>query len=270
LFSQMYLPPECVNTMKYPAFWQNTKNPSLKNFLEFRLQIGRALEWKEDFKARILILFIWAVSEKGYMFQQTILWKEGIMEFENIGLCHLKEASSAVQKKQALSYTSNRLQYTPTHRINLQLFKTLDLQRIKRIRTAKRKHEDFNSRLLGTIVTEEDSDEGEGDEKKELESSDDEEHEIIVNENFLTFDEAVQRFGRLHSKLLAVDLLDDGLYFGLDGPTFKFPSQLFNIKVLRYEIRSIILLQGTYNAEGYCDFTIQINPYKEIFYYVDE
>ncbi|CAG8801774.1 27757_t:CDS:2, partial [Gigaspora margarita] len=88
-------------------------------------------------------------------------------------------------------------------RINLQLFKpfveaTSTQDKDNRSTTheenkdRKRRHEDFNSRLLGTIVTEEDSDEGEGDEKKELESSDDEEHEIIVNENFLNFDEAVQ------------------------------------------------------------------------------
>ncbi|CAG8848236.1 35070_t:CDS:1, partial [Racocetra persica] len=38
-------------------------------------------------------------------------------------------------------------------------------------------YEDFNSKLLGTIVTEED-DEGEDDEKKDLESSDDEKKDI--------------------------------------------------------------------------------------------
>ncbi|CAG8774386.1 31653_t:CDS:2, partial [Racocetra persica] len=48
LFSQTYLPPffamylssECVNALKYSAFWQNTNDPSLKNFLEFQLQMG--------------------------------------------------------------------------------------------------------------------------------------------------------------------------------------------------------------------------------------
>ncbi|PKY27509.1 hypothetical protein RhiirB3_443256 [Rhizophagus irregularis] len=41
------------------------------------------------------------------------------------------------------------------------------------------------------------------------------------------------QFAGLHGQLIAVDLLDDGLYFSLDGSTFKFPFRLLNIKTMR-------------------------------------
>jgi len=37
----------------------------------------------------------------------------------------------------------------------------------------------------------------------------------------------------LEGQLFGIDLLDDGLYFGLDGPTYRFPTQLSDIKALR-------------------------------------
>ncbi|CAB4418077.1 unnamed protein product [Rhizophagus irregularis] len=37
----------------------------------------------------------------------------------------------------------------------------------------------------------------------------------------------------LEGQLFAIDLVDDGLYFSLDGPTYRFPAQLCDINTLR-------------------------------------
>ncbi|CAG8527663.1 458_t:CDS:10 [Acaulospora morrowiae] len=37
----------------------------------------------------------------------------------------------------------------------------------------------------------------------------------------------------LEGQLIGIDLLDEGLYFGFDGPAFNFPAQICNIEVLR-------------------------------------
>uniref|UniRef100_U9TAL3 Uncharacterized protein n=1 Tax=Rhizophagus irregularis (strain DAOM 181602 / DAOM 197198 / MUCL 43194) TaxID=747089 RepID=U9TAL3_RHIID len=37
----------------------------------------------------------------------------------------------------------------------------------------------------------------------------------------------------LEGQLFAIDLVDDGLYFNLDGPTYRFPAQLCDINTLR-------------------------------------
>ena len=36
----------------------------------------------------------------------------------------------------------------------------------------------------------------------------------------------------LEGQLFGIDLLDDRLYFGLDGPTYRFPAQLSSINML--------------------------------------
>ncbi|CAG8625390.1 3081_t:CDS:10 [Cetraspora pellucida] len=41
------------------------------------------------------------------------------------------------------------------------------------------------------------------------------------------------QFSGLNGQIIGIDLLDDGLYFGLEGPTFNFPAQLTDIKCLR-------------------------------------
>ncbi|PKY13044.1 hypothetical protein RhiirB3_424778 [Rhizophagus irregularis] len=83
----MYLSPECINALKYPAFWRNRDDPSLKKFLDFRRCMGdlkdpemehsrynlelntitsyydgtteigkKARKWKEEFKASYFVL----------------------------------------------------------------------------------------------------------------------------------------------------------------------------------------------------------------------
>ncbi|CAG8643592.1 4902_t:CDS:2, partial [Paraglomus occultum] len=70
-----------------------------------------------------------------------------------------------------------------------------------------------------------------------------------VLDNFLKedlSDEEVQdskilgiQFAGLNGQIIGIDLLDDGLYFGLEGPTFSFPAQLTNIKCLRSALEAL-------------------------------
>ncbi|CAG8752445.1 5967_t:CDS:2, partial [Funneliformis caledonium] len=175
----MYLSPECFNALKYPAFWRNRKDPSLKKFLDFRRCMGdlndpemehsrynleqnaitsyynetteigkKAQKLKKEFKARYFVLLgfsdclfaqtpcellackakvaclsvddkksssvklFWnledIIMESEVVNERAQLqWKEGMMEFEEIGLSHLKETSSAVKKKQISTYKRN-------------------------------------------------------------------------------------------------------------------------------------------------------------------
>ncbi|CAG8590631.1 9227_t:CDS:10, partial [Funneliformis mosseae] len=74
------------------------------------------------------------------------------------------------------------------------------------------------------------------------------------------------QFAGLYGQLLAVDLFDNGLYFCLEGPDFKFPSQLPNIKPLRQTLEERIIQKATILLQ----FDTQINPYKKIFHSIDE
>ncbi|CAG8614951.1 1449_t:CDS:10 [Funneliformis caledonium] len=78
------------------------------------------------------------------------------------------------------------------------------------------------------------------------------------------------QFAGLYGQLLAVDLFDNGLYFGLEGPDFKFPSQLPNIKPLRQTLEERIIQKVTVLSQFDTQFDTQINPYKKVFHIVDE
>ena len=47
----------------------------------------------------------------------------------------------------------------------------------------------------------------------------------------------------LEGQLFAIDLLDEGLYFSLNGPTFRFPAVLNNIEVLRSSLEVLYLFK---------------------------
>ncbi|CAG8644530.1 368_t:CDS:2, partial [Funneliformis mosseae] len=47
------------------------------------------------------------------------------------------------------------------------------------------------------------------------------------------------QFAGLEGQIIGVDLLDNGLYFGLEGPHFSFPAQLSNIKCLRNALEAL-------------------------------
>ncbi|CAJ0884380.1 14102_t:CDS:2, partial [Entrophospora sp. SA101] len=50
----------------------------------------------------------------------------------------------------------------------------------------------------------------------------------------------------LHGQLFGIDLLDRGLYFGFDGPIFRFPAQLINIKELKNSLEDNIIKKANY------------------------
>ena len=43
----------------------------------------------------------------------------------------------------------------------------------------------------------------------------------------------------LCGQLIGVELVDDGLYFGIEGDSFRFPSQLTQMKLLRHALEVI-------------------------------
>ncbi|RGB42067.1 hypothetical protein C1646_751404 [Rhizophagus diaphanus] len=47
------------------------------------------------------------------------------------------------------------------------------------------------------------------------------------------------QFAGLNGQIIGIDLLDDGLYFGLEGPTFSFPAQLISVKCLRSALEAL-------------------------------
>ncbi|CAI2182899.1 7502_t:CDS:10 [Funneliformis geosporum] len=47
------------------------------------------------------------------------------------------------------------------------------------------------------------------------------------------------QFAGLEGQIIGVDLLDNGLYFGLQGPHFRFPAQLSNINCLRNALEAL-------------------------------
>nr|CAG8434536.1 6227_t:CDS:10 [Entrophospora candida] len=48
LLVNQYLLPECLNAVKYPAFWESTDEPSLKKFLDFRLSADNLEDMKTE------------------------------------------------------------------------------------------------------------------------------------------------------------------------------------------------------------------------------
>ncbi|CAG8512510.1 7788_t:CDS:10 [Paraglomus brasilianum] len=51
------------------------------------------------------------------------------------------------------------------------------------------------------------------------------------------------QFAGLHGQIIGIDLLDDGLYFGLEGSHFSFPAQLSNIKCLRNALEALFFFK---------------------------
>ena len=43
----------------------------------------------------------------------------------------------------------------------------------------------------------------------------------------------------LHGQIIGVDLLDNGLYFGFEGPLLKFPAQINDITVLKQTLEAL-------------------------------
>jgi hypothetical protein len=47
----------------------------------------------------------------------------------------------------------------------------------------------------------------------------------------------------LSGQLIGIDLVDDGLYFAIEGDSFCFPSQLTQLKSLRHALEVIYLFK---------------------------
>ena len=43
----------------------------------------------------------------------------------------------------------------------------------------------------------------------------------------------------LYGQIIGVDLLDEGLYFGFEGPTLRFPTQMNDITVLKQALEAL-------------------------------
>ncbi|CAJ0754699.1 12683_t:CDS:2, partial [Entrophospora sp. SA101] len=63
----------------------------------------------------------------------------------------------------------------------------------------------------------------------------------------------------LSGQLIGIDLVDDGLYFGVGGPSFCFPSQLLQLKSLQHALEDNIMHKvELLSIEEH-------HPYKKIF-----
>ncbi|RIA92730.1 hypothetical protein C1645_820229 [Glomus cerebriforme] len=80
------------------------------------------------------------------------------------------------------------------------------------------------------------------------------------------------QFSGLHGQLIAIDLLDDGLYFGLEGPVFKFPSQLSNIKTMRQTLETLYFFKKNVmqRASAISQYDVETNPYQKVFHNAEE
>ncbi|CAG8537452.1 10441_t:CDS:2 [Paraglomus occultum] len=74
------------------------------------------------------------------------------------------------------------------------------------------------------------------------------------------------QFSGLHGQIIGIELLDDGLYFGLEGPTFEFPTQLTNITCLRSALEALFFFKKNIveKAKLQADPTKTYNPLHKI------
>ncbi|CAG8678233.1 10935_t:CDS:10, partial [Ambispora leptoticha] len=72
------------------------------------------------------------------------------------------------------------------------------------------------------------------------------------------------QFAALCGQLIGVELVDDGLYFGIEGDSFRFPSQLTQMKLLRHALEVIYFFKDNIlrKAEALAKDN---HPYKKIF-----
>ncbi|CAG8709267.1 10684_t:CDS:10 [Cetraspora pellucida] len=79
-------------------------------------------------------------------------------------------------------------------------------------------------------------------------------------------DEEVRDSKILGIQFSGIELLDDGLYFGLEGPTFEFPTQFMNIKCLRSALEALFFFKKNVveKAKLQADPTKTNNPLHKI------
>ncbi|CAG8480152.1 4761_t:CDS:10 [Paraglomus brasilianum] len=76
------------------------------------------------------------------------------------------------------------------------------------------------------------------------------------------------QFAGLEGQIIGIDCLDDGLYFGLEGPKFRFPAQLSSIKDLRNTLEALFFFKENINrnAKALPNPTEQGHLYQKIFH----
>ncbi|RIB21848.1 hypothetical protein C2G38_2034058 [Gigaspora rosea] len=76
------------------------------------------------------------------------------------------------------------------------------------------------------------------------------------------------QFSGLNGQIIGIDLLEDGLYFGLEGPTFNFPAQLTDIKCLRSALEALYFFKQCIvkKANLIPDLKKMNHPYNKIFH----
>ncbi|CAG8652113.1 2729_t:CDS:2, partial [Paraglomus occultum] len=57
------------------------------------------------------------------------------------------------------------------------------------------------------------------------------------------------QFAELYGQIIGIDLLDEGLYFGFEGPTFAFPNQLCNLSSLQETLEALYFLKVMENLD---------------------
>ncbi|CAG8633622.1 9723_t:CDS:2, partial [Ambispora leptoticha] len=70
------------------------------------------------------------------------------------------------------------------------------------------------------------------------------------------------QFAGLYGQVIGVDLLEKGLYFGFEGPAFRFPSQLCDISPLEQALEENIVRK----VEALRRREEATNPFHEIFH----
>ncbi|RIB04529.1 hypothetical protein C2G38_674053 [Gigaspora rosea] len=67
-------------------------------------------------------------------------------------------------------------------------------------------------------------------------------------------------------QIIGIDLLDDGLYFGLEGAQFNFPAQLSNIECLRDALQTLYFFKENIVRKAKMFSKQKNNSYNRIFH----
>ncbi|CAG8649105.1 9103_t:CDS:10 [Paraglomus brasilianum] len=75
----------------------------------------------------------------------------------------------------------------------------------------------------------------------------------------------------LNAQLIGIDIFDCGLYFGLEGATFSFPSQLSQITTLRRALEALYFFKDNIKRKAIAlpDPVAERNPYHRIFHSIN-
>ncbi|RUS26444.1 hypothetical protein BC938DRAFT_470761 [Jimgerdemannia flammicorona] len=138
----MQFPPECRDALRFPDFWEGTDEPSLREFLDFRLSAGdlkdevtehhnystdlnklskfyaevsemgkKILKWRNTLKS-LSVKYFWEVQQRRHNIniERQLIKEQGLLDFEETGLRRLRDTSSAVHNDHLQHYTRSKRQ----------------------------------------------------------------------------------------------------------------------------------------------------------------